>query len=115
MGGGAVNIYLLDHCISFSQILAISCNFVFYQPQYLLKMGSDEKINMSDDKSAPVYDGKGGVHDSASDAEVGSGRVEVVETTKRGLKARHAQMIALGGTIGTSPHSVGRWSTLTLL
>jgi hypothetical protein len=24
----------------------------------------------------------------------------LVETTKRGLKARHAQMIALGGTIG---------------
>lgn len=25
----------------------------------------------------------------------------VRETTRRGLKARHAQMIALGGTIGT--------------
>jgi amino acid permease len=25
-------------------------------------------------------------------------------TTKRGLKSRHAQMIALGGTIGTGTH-----------
>lgn len=62
-----------------------------------------EKTVMTDEKSRPVYDGKGGVTESASDAEVGSGQqghVEVIETTKRGLKARHAQMIALGGTIG---------------
>ena len=67
----------------------------------LFKMVSEEKV-MSDEKQSPVYDGKGGVTESSSDAEHGSGigHVEVIETTKRGLKARHAQMIALGGTIG---------------
>lgn len=63
-------------------------------------MGIDEQAGISEAKSAPpFYDEKDGVH-SSSDAEVGHGHVEKVETTKRGLKARHAQMIALGGTIG---------------
>ena len=62
-------------------------------------MRSDDHMGVSEDKSVPVYnDDKG----SSSDAEVGRASTEVgtVETTKRGLKARHAQMIALGGTIG---------------
>jgi amino acid transporter len=58
-------------------------------------------MGVSEDKSVPVYgDDKLGVRTSSSDAEVGHGSSEQVETTKRGLKARHAQMIALGGTIG---------------
>lgn len=55
---------------------------------------------MSDDKGVPSYEKD--AHASASDTEMGHGEVEVhEETTHRGLKARHAQMIALGGTIGT--------------
>ncbi|KAF2003431.1 histidine permease [Amniculicola lignicola CBS 123094] len=40
---------------------------------------------------------------SATDPQVLAGEIfdERYETTKRGLKSRHAQMIALGGTIGT--------------
>lgn len=56
----------------------------------------------------PVYeDGDGGKHIQydTGDTEyngVDSAAGEIqYETTKRGLKARHAQMIALGGTIGT--------------
>ncbi|KAI9051197.1 hypothetical protein LZ554_005299 [Drepanopeziza brunnea f. sp. 'monogermtubi'] len=45
-----------------------------------------------------------------SEGELG-GSVEDVEKTKRGLKPRHAQMIALGGTIGTGLF-VGSGSTL---
>ena len=62
-------------------------------------MKSDDPINGSEDKSsAPRYEKEGEVH--TSDTELGHGYVETVETTHRGLKARHAQMIALGGTIG---------------
>lgn len=39
---------------------------------------------------------------SAEYENTNSGLGEIqIETTRRGLKARHAQMIALGGTIGT--------------
>lgn len=65
-------------------------------------MTADDKVGAADTKSTPTfYDDKYGVQRS-SDTEVGHGDVEIgqVETTKRGLKARHAQMIALGGTIG---------------
>lgn len=55
-------------------------------------------VSSQDKTSAPVYE-KDGNHTVSSDPEYGEG--ELVETTKRGLKARHAQMIALGGTIGT--------------
>ena len=50
---------------------------------------------------------------SGSDPESASGDLGNVEaeTTKRGLKARHAQMIALGGTIGTGLF-VGSGATL---
>jgi amino acid transporter len=48
---------------------------------------------------------------AGNDAEIGPGSVEVMEKTHRGLKARHAQMIALGGTIGTGLF-VGSGSTL---
>lgn len=61
-------------------------------------MKSDDQVDASDDKSNPMYE-KGGLQTS-SDAEFGHGDVVPEETTKRGLKARHAQMIALGGTIG---------------
>lgn len=69
--------------------------------QFPSNMKSEDQVQVSDDKSAPVYDNdKEGLHESSSDAERASTEVELVETTKRGLKARHAQMIALGGTIG---------------
>ncbi|KAH8598699.1 proline transporter [Bisporella sp. PMI_857] len=60
--------------------------------------------------SAPVYE-KGTGHEVRGSSE--SGRIEgvVTETTHRGLKARHAQMIALGGTIGTGLF-VGSGATL---
>jgi amino acid transporter len=45
------------------------------------------------------------------DAETASVQVGEIETTQRGLKARHAQMIALGGTIGTGLF-VGSGATL---
>lgn len=49
----------------------------------------------------PVYDEKhAGNHADESGSGSGIGEIVPVETTKRGLKARHAQMIALGGTIG---------------
>jgi amino acid transporter len=59
-------------------------------------------MGVSEDKSVPMYgdDKELGVRTSSSDAEIGHGSTETTETTKRGLKARHAQMIALGGTIG---------------
>jgi yeast amino acid transporter len=70
-------------------------------------MNSGDQVNASDDKSVPVYgNGKEGLRESSSDAEMGSGNIEVTGTTKRGLKARHAQMIALGGTIGSFPYAV---------
>lgn len=59
-------------------------------------MKSEDKVTMAHETSfsneKQPYDG-----------EVSSGEVVPVETTKRGLKARHAQMIALGGTIGMRP------------
>lgn len=60
---------------------------------------------MSEDKgAAPVYEK--GDQATTLDTEVGHGLVEVREEgTHRGLKARHAQMIALGGTIGQLFHS----------
>jgi hypothetical protein len=59
-----------------------------------LTMKSDDQVDVSEDKSSsPTYD-----HNKGSDTDLAD--VEAVETTKRGLKARHAQMIALGGTIG---------------
>lgn len=64
----------------------------------LSTMKTEENVTVVDNKS-PQY-----LHDketSHSDPEYG-GDIVVgnVEETKRGLKARHAQMIALGGTIG---------------
>jgi amino acid transporter len=61
-----------------------------------------DEVNVSEDKtSTPIFDNdKDGARVPSSDVETGTGYVETVETTKRGLKARHAQMIALGGTIG---------------
>jgi amino acid transporter len=66
-------------------------------------MKSDEAIHVPDEK--PNYDDKN-VRSSLSDPEYGEG--EAIETTKRGLKARHAQMIALGGTIGMFTCSVSK-------
>lgn len=65
-------------------------------------MNSDEAVNVAEDKSSsPAYNGKDAARGTSSDVERDvHGEVETVETTKRGLKARHAQMIALGGTIG---------------
>ncbi|KAF8867363.1 hypothetical protein BDZ45DRAFT_734626 [Acephala macrosclerotiorum] len=65
-------------------------------------MKADEQVDVAEAKtSPPMFTEKDGVRTSSSDAELGHGDVEKVETTKRGLKARHSQMIALGGTIGT--------------
>jgi hypothetical protein len=64
-----------------------------------LTMKSDDQVDVSDKSSSPTYDhDKGAAPYVSSDTDLGD--VEAVETTKRGLKARHAQMIALGGTIG---------------
>ncbi|TVY78365.1 Proline-specific permease [Lachnellula suecica] len=65
-------------------------------------MKSDDHVGVSEDKSVPLYSHEKdhGIRTS-SDAEIGHGSIVEGETTKRGLKARHAQMIALGGTIGT--------------
>lgn len=62
-------------------------------------MRSDNQVAESEDKQAPM-DEKDGAHNLSSDAEVEHGDVVPEETTKRGLKARHAQMIALGCSIG---------------
>jgi amino acid transporter len=66
-------------------------------------MKSDDQVDVSEDKySSPTYrHDKGAAPYVSSDTDLGD--VEAVETTKRGLKARHAQMIALGGTIGELP------------
>ena len=71
-------------------------------------MNSDNQVNVAEDKShgLPTYE-KDGLRTSSSDADVGRGEIVSEETTKRGLKARHAQMIALGGTIGKSLPYVG--------
>ena len=64
-------------------------------------MKSDDQVGVSEDKShGPPMHEKDGLRTSSSDAEIGHGDLVLEETTKRGLKARHAQMIALGGTIG---------------
>lgn len=64
-------------------------------------MKANEQVDVAEAKiSPPMFTEKDGMRTSSSDAELGHGDVEKVETTKRGLKARHAQMIALGGTIG---------------
>jgi yeast amino acid transporter len=69
-------------------------------------MRSDDNVNVGEVKSSPpTYDNdKEAIHTTSSDEEYGHGDVEPLGTTKRGLKARHAQMIALGGTIGSSIH-----------
>jgi amino acid transporter len=69
-------------------------------------MKSDEILGIGEVKtSPPTYDNdKEATHTTSSDEEYGHGDVETHGTTKRGLKARHAQMIALGGTIGLSLH-----------
>jgi hypothetical protein len=64
------------------------------------KMKSDEQYDVFEGKEGPPGYDKHGVQIS-SDPEFGHGDALPEETTKRGLKARHAQMIALGGTIGT--------------
>ena len=63
---------------------------------------SEAKVTTSDEQSTPDSVGNGGVTEIPSDAEGGSGHGQTnpIESTKRGLKPRHAQMIALGGTIG---------------
>ena len=64
-------------------------------------MKADEQVDVAEAKtSSPMFTEKDGMRNPSSAAELGHGDVEKVETTKRGLKARHAQMIALGGTIG---------------
>lgn len=57
---------------------------------------SSEKTKMKSDNERDVESNSGG---SILNGEVGSSPTG--GTTKRGLKSRHAQMIALGGTIGT--------------
>ena len=65
-------------------------------------MKTSDPVAVAEDKSVPAFgEEKYVARTSSSDAEVGHGSTENMETTKRGLKARHAQMIALGGTIGT--------------
>jgi len=95
--------YLRGYIPQVSSTISYSFLFLFLQlhlitgaPRPIMK--EDDQVHMSDDKSVPTYDnGKEELRDSSS----GVGEVQVGETTKRGLKARHAQMIALGGTIGT--------------
>lgn len=61
---------------------------------------SDAEKQASDDSTYNVGDvQRGSVHAVMMDAELNDKRYE---KTQRGLKSRHAQMIALGGTIGKS-------------
>jgi len=65
-------------------------------------MKSQEQLDATPDvKSGSDHESKekGGadLHSTESNGE----GIVIEETTHRGLKARHAQMIALGGTIGT--------------
>lgn len=53
---------------------------------------------MADDSYEPSKFQRGSVHSILMQQDLNDGRYE---TTQRGLKSRHAQMIALGGTIGT--------------
>lgn len=57
-------------------------------------MRSDDQVDVSEDKphGVPMYE-KDGLHNSSSDTEIGHGDIVPEETTKRGLKAHHAQMI----------------------
>lgn len=61
-----------------------------------MQSSNNGKPNFNEDEEKrPQY----AAHDTDPSHELDVG--EIRETTKRGLKARHAQMIALGGTIGT--------------
>ena len=71
-----------------------------------------EKVVADGDKPSSVstppgyHDGTGRRRSSTVNAEVLEADIfdERYEKTQRGLKSRHAQMIALGGTIGRSCH-----------
>lgn len=66
-------------------------------------MKSGDQLDGSPEvKAAPAYEigEKGGAELTSTDSHTDG--VVVEETTQRGLKARHAQMIALGGTIGAN-------------
>ncbi|RFU26547.1 hypothetical protein B7463_g9791, partial [Scytalidium lignicola] len=70
----------------------------------------DHEVKYS--SSAEANDEKKVTNEETSvDAELGSAEIQTYETTHRGLKARHSQMIALGGTIGTGLF-VGSGATL---
>jgi len=64
-------------------------------------MKSQENFDATPDvKSAPMYESKENGEVNLALTESNREGVVIEETTHRGLKARHAQMIALGGTIG---------------
>ncbi|KAL3427754.1 amino acid permease [Phlyctema vagabunda] len=69
----------------------------------------DDNVTYEDKSNVPAYE-KDTPPTVSSDPEYMQGEV-IEEKTKRGLKARHAQMIALGGTIGTGLF-VGSGATL---
>jgi amino acid transporter len=75
-------------------------------------MKSEDHMDLHENNkaSAPACE-KDGAYQTTSDTEMGASDIDTTETTKRGLKARHAQMIALGGTIGTGLF-VGSGATL---
>ena len=58
----------------------------------------DAEKGGSDVSGEPTMVQRGSVHEIMIAADLNDQRYE---TTHRGLKSRHAQMIALGGTIGT--------------
>jgi amino acid permease len=73
------------------------------------KMAVEDQAVVSEDKSqGPVHEKEAGITFTSSNDGVEHGEIEPVGTTKRGLKARHAQMIALGGTIGKLPSLPGQ-------
>jgi amino acid transporter len=78
-------------------------------------MKAEDNVNIGEDKSSlPKYDNDKQVpHTTSSDEDYSHGEVEPLGTTHRGLKARHAQMIALGGTIGMVPQLYEAISYLT--
>ncbi|KAK7522155.1 histidine permease [Phyllosticta citriasiana] len=61
-------------------------------------MASIEKAGSND---PPSYDGSSRVKPPGADVLAGEVFEGETQSTQRGLKSRHAQMIALGGTIGT--------------
>ncbi|KAK7550713.1 histidine permease [Phyllosticta citricarpa] len=61
-------------------------------------MASIEKAGSND---PPSYDGSSRVKPPGTDVLAGEVFEGETQSTQRGLKSRHAQMIALGGTIGT--------------